>query len=178
MSLPLWALRNQIILQNSLCAQRVLKKHHRATNILSKNMILQLSKKVATTIMKDLMVIIKDRKVGLEQGKTWASQDLMSHFLTSSDENGNYFLGMILLLYLLHWLWRVLVNTLMFMRRCWEISFDFFSIWLRLCWKLEMKMRLFTEQLEVWKGKVAWERLEYVKKMRERERGGINCILK
>ncbi|XP_076956106.1 beta-amyrin 28-monooxygenase-like [Bidens hawaiensis] len=46
--------------------------------------------KAAAAIRKELMIIIKERRVELEEGKTSSSQDLLSHLLTSSDENGRY----------------------------------------------------------------------------------------
>lgn len=38
----------------------------------------------------NLSQIIKARRVGLEKGNASSSQDLLSHLLTSSDENGKY----------------------------------------------------------------------------------------
>lgn len=35
-------------------------------------------------------MIIKERKAALEEGKASSSQDLLSHFLTSSDDNGKF----------------------------------------------------------------------------------------
>ncbi|KAI3798265.1 hypothetical protein L1987_33536 [Smallanthus sonchifolius] len=46
--------------------------------------------KAAAAIRTELMMIIKARRVELEEGKASASQDLLSHLLTSSDENGRY----------------------------------------------------------------------------------------
>ncbi|KAI7756402.1 hypothetical protein M8C21_011642 [Ambrosia artemisiifolia] len=46
--------------------------------------------KAAAAIRKELMMIIKARRVELEEGKASSSQDLLSHLLTSSDENGRY----------------------------------------------------------------------------------------
>ncbi|XP_076883663.1 beta-amyrin 28-monooxygenase-like [Bidens hawaiensis] len=46
--------------------------------------------KAAAAIRKELMIIIKERRVELKEGKTSSSQDLLSHLLTSSDENGRY----------------------------------------------------------------------------------------
>ncbi|XP_076883677.1 beta-amyrin 28-monooxygenase-like isoform X2 [Bidens hawaiensis] len=48
------------------------------------------SKKAATAIRNELMTIIKARRVELEEGKASSTQDLLSHLLTSSDENGRY----------------------------------------------------------------------------------------
>ncbi|KAI3798269.1 hypothetical protein L1987_33540 [Smallanthus sonchifolius] len=48
------------------------------------------AKKAAAAIRAELMIIIKARRVDLEEGKASASQDLLSHLLTSSDENGRY----------------------------------------------------------------------------------------
>ncbi|MFS8009089.1 putative cytochrome P450 [Helianthus anomalus] len=48
------------------------------------------SKKAAAAIRTELMLIIKARRVELEEGKASSSQDLLSHLLTSSDENGRY----------------------------------------------------------------------------------------
>ncbi|KAM0011778.1 putative cytochrome P450 [Helianthus debilis subsp. tardiflorus] len=36
------------------------------------------------------MIFIKARRVEMEEGKASTSQDLLSHLLTSSDENGRY----------------------------------------------------------------------------------------
>ncbi|KAM0011789.1 putative cytochrome P450 [Helianthus debilis subsp. tardiflorus] len=44
----------------------------------------------AHAIRTELMMIIKARRVELEEGKVSSSQDLLSHFLTFSDENGRY----------------------------------------------------------------------------------------
>ncbi|KAI3794851.1 hypothetical protein L1987_37491 [Smallanthus sonchifolius] len=46
--------------------------------------------KAAAAIRTELMMIIKARRVELEEGKASSSQDLLSHLLTSSDENGRY----------------------------------------------------------------------------------------
>ncbi|KAF5768537.1 putative cytochrome P450 [Helianthus annuus] len=46
--------------------------------------------KATDTIRMDLMMIIKARRVEIEEGKVSSSQDLLSHLLTSSDENGRY----------------------------------------------------------------------------------------
>ncbi|KAK9062468.1 hypothetical protein SSX86_019654 [Deinandra increscens subsp. villosa] len=48
------------------------------------------SKKAATAIRTELMTIIKARRVELENGKASSSQDLLSHLLTSVDENDRY----------------------------------------------------------------------------------------
>ncbi|KAI3794853.1 hypothetical protein L1987_37493 [Smallanthus sonchifolius] len=48
------------------------------------------SRKAASAIRTKLMKIIKARRVELEEGKASSSQDLLSHLLTSSDENGRY----------------------------------------------------------------------------------------
>ncbi|KAI3518655.1 hypothetical protein L1887_07462 [Cichorium endivia] len=48
------------------------------------------SKKAAAAITTELMAIMKDRRVALEEGKASPSQDLLSHLLTSSDENGRF----------------------------------------------------------------------------------------
>ncbi|KVI08382.1 cytochrome P450 [Cynara cardunculus var. scolymus] len=48
------------------------------------------SKKAAAAIRTHLMIIIKDRKMALAEGKASSSQDLLSHLLSSSDENGKY----------------------------------------------------------------------------------------
>nr|XP_043634688.1 beta-amyrin 28-monooxygenase-like isoform X2 [Erigeron canadensis] len=48
------------------------------------------SKKAAASIRTELMTLIKERRVALEEGKASSSQDLLSHLLTSSDENGRY----------------------------------------------------------------------------------------
>ncbi|KAJ0468041.1 putative cytochrome P450 [Helianthus annuus] len=43
----------------------------------------------ANAIRTELMMIIKARRMELEEGKVSSSQDLLSHFLTFSDENGS-----------------------------------------------------------------------------------------
>lgn len=48
------------------------------------------SKKAAAAIRIQLMMIIKDRKMALLEGKASSSQDLLSHLLSSSDENDRY----------------------------------------------------------------------------------------
>ncbi|MFS7913090.1 putative cytochrome P450 [Helianthus anomalus] len=48
------------------------------------------SKKAASAIRTELLTIIKERRVEMEEGKASSSQDLLSHLLTSSDENGRY----------------------------------------------------------------------------------------
>lgn len=48
------------------------------------------SKKAAEAIRAEFMTIIKERKAALGEGKASSSQDLLSHFLTSSDDNGRY----------------------------------------------------------------------------------------
>nr|XP_043634125.1 beta-amyrin 28-monooxygenase-like [Erigeron canadensis] len=48
------------------------------------------SKKAAAAIRTELMILIKARRVALEEGKASSSQDLLSHLLTSSDECGRY----------------------------------------------------------------------------------------
>lgn len=48
------------------------------------------SKKAAAAIRIELMSLIKARRVALEEGKASSSQDLLSHLLTSSDENGKF----------------------------------------------------------------------------------------
>ncbi|KAM0038634.1 putative cytochrome P450 [Helianthus debilis subsp. tardiflorus] len=45
--------------------------------------------KAAAAIRTELMMIITARRVELEEGKASSSQDLLSHLLTSSDENGS-----------------------------------------------------------------------------------------
>ncbi|KAI7746385.1 hypothetical protein M8C21_011911, partial [Ambrosia artemisiifolia] len=46
------------------------------------------SKKAVSAIITEIITIIKARRVDLEEGKASSSQDLLSHLLTSSDENG------------------------------------------------------------------------------------------
>ncbi|KAD7478149.1 hypothetical protein E3N88_01285 [Mikania micrantha] len=46
--------------------------------------------KAAAAIRTELMTIIKARKLELEEGKASSSQDLLSHLVTSSDENGRF----------------------------------------------------------------------------------------
>ncbi|KAL8246381.1 hypothetical protein R6Q59_007597 [Mikania micrantha] len=48
------------------------------------------SKKAASAIKTELMTIIKARKLELNKQKGSSSQDLLSHLLTSSNENGMY----------------------------------------------------------------------------------------
>ncbi|KAL8201647.1 hypothetical protein R6Q57_010794 [Mikania cordata] len=48
------------------------------------------SKKAALAIKTELMTIIKARKFELDKQKASSSQDLLSHLLTSSNENGMY----------------------------------------------------------------------------------------
>ncbi|KAL8262738.1 hypothetical protein R6Q59_024087 [Mikania micrantha] len=48
------------------------------------------SAKKAAAIRTKLATIIKARKVELEEGKVSSSQDLLSHLVTSSDENGRF----------------------------------------------------------------------------------------
>ncbi|KAM0011776.1 putative cytochrome P450 [Helianthus debilis subsp. tardiflorus] len=48
------------------------------------------SKKAASAIRTELLTIIKERRVEMEEGKASSSQDLLSHLLTSSDENGRH----------------------------------------------------------------------------------------
>ncbi|KAK1411050.1 hypothetical protein QVD17_37594 [Tagetes erecta] len=48
------------------------------------------SKRAASAIKSELMTIIKARRVELEKGNASSSQDLLSHLLTSSDENEKY----------------------------------------------------------------------------------------
>ncbi|KAI7750943.1 hypothetical protein M8C21_003111, partial [Ambrosia artemisiifolia] len=48
------------------------------------------SKKAASAIKGELLTLIKARRVELEEGKASSSQDLLSHLLTSSDENGRH----------------------------------------------------------------------------------------
>ncbi|KAJ0468018.1 putative cytochrome P450 [Helianthus annuus] len=48
------------------------------------------SKKAVSSIIAELITIIKARRMELEEGKASSSQDLLSHLLTSSDENGRY----------------------------------------------------------------------------------------
>lgn len=48
------------------------------------------SRKAAAAIRTELMTIIKSRREALEEGKATSSQDLLSHLLTSSDENGTF----------------------------------------------------------------------------------------
>ncbi|KAL4578342.1 hypothetical protein LXL04_014463 [Taraxacum kok-saghyz] len=48
------------------------------------------SKKAAAAIRTEVMAIIKERRIALEEGKASSSQDLLSHLLTSSDENGKF----------------------------------------------------------------------------------------
>ncbi|KAL8246387.1 hypothetical protein R6Q59_007603 [Mikania micrantha] len=48
------------------------------------------AKKAAAAIRTKLATIIKARRAELQEGKASPSQDLLSHLLTSSDENGTY----------------------------------------------------------------------------------------
>ncbi|KAL8211360.1 hypothetical protein R6Q57_005797 [Mikania cordata] len=48
------------------------------------------SKKAVAAIRTELKTIIKTRRVELEERKASSSQDLLSHLLTSSDQNGRY----------------------------------------------------------------------------------------
>ncbi|KAL8262731.1 hypothetical protein R6Q59_024080 [Mikania micrantha] len=48
------------------------------------------AKKAAAAIRTKLATIIKTRRAELHEGKASPSQDLLSHLLTSSDENGTY----------------------------------------------------------------------------------------
>ncbi|KAJ0458142.1 putative cytochrome P450 [Helianthus annuus] len=48
------------------------------------------SKRAAAAIRTELTTVIKARRVELEEGKASSSQDLLSHMLSSSDENGKY----------------------------------------------------------------------------------------
>ncbi|XP_076928125.1 beta-amyrin 28-monooxygenase CYP716A378-like [Bidens hawaiensis] len=48
------------------------------------------SKRAAAAIRTELMTIIKTRRVELQEGKASSSQDLLSHFLCSPNENNKY----------------------------------------------------------------------------------------
>nr|AHF22082.1 CYP716D22 [Artemisia annua] len=48
------------------------------------------SKKAAAAIRTELKTLINARRVALAEGKATSSQDLLSHLLTSSDEDGKY----------------------------------------------------------------------------------------
>ena len=52
------------------------------------------SKKAAAAIRTEVMAIIKERRIALEEGEASSSQDLLSHLLTSSDENGKFLTAM------------------------------------------------------------------------------------
>lgn len=46
--------------------------------------------RAAESVRKELLLIVKDRKVALERQKASPSQDLLSHLLVSPDENGKF----------------------------------------------------------------------------------------
>ena len=46
--------------------------------------------KASKFLRKELLKIIKQRKVDLAEGKASATQDIMSHMLTASDEDGRF----------------------------------------------------------------------------------------
>ncbi|OMO66627.1 Cytochrome P450 [Corchorus capsularis] len=46
--------------------------------------------KAAETVRKELMGIIKQRKIDLEEGKVAPNQDILSHMLLATDENGQF----------------------------------------------------------------------------------------
>ncbi|QCD85170.1 Cytochrome P450 [Vigna unguiculata] len=46
--------------------------------------------KAAKSIRKELLKIIRERKVGLGEGKASATQDILSHMLLTCDENGHF----------------------------------------------------------------------------------------
>ncbi|KAH7847150.1 hypothetical protein Vadar_022544 [Vaccinium darrowii] len=46
--------------------------------------------KASTIVRKELLVIIKQRKIDLDEGRASPTQDLLSRMLLTSDENGNF----------------------------------------------------------------------------------------
>ncbi|KAF5768546.1 putative cytochrome P450 [Helianthus annuus] len=63
--------------------RRHIELHWQGTRFYSAN-------NAANAIRTELMMIIKARRMELEEGKVSSSQDLLSHFLTFFDENGRY----------------------------------------------------------------------------------------
>ncbi|KAI3518657.1 hypothetical protein L1887_07464 [Cichorium endivia] len=116
------------------------------------------SKKMGAAISKELMAIIKDRKVALEEGKASPSQDLLSHMLTSSDENGRFFTeteianNILLLLFSGHDTSTVTITLVIKSLGEYPDVYD----------------KVLTEQLEISKGKAEGEMLKWedVQKMR------------
>ncbi|XP_076906955.1 beta-amyrin 28-monooxygenase-like isoform X1 [Bidens hawaiensis] len=109
------------------------------------------SNKAATAIRIELMTIIKARRVELEEGKASSSQDLLSHLLTSSDENGRCFSekeianNILLLLFAGHDTSAVSITLLM---KCLGEHPDVYD-------------KISKEQLEISKGKEAGELLKW-----------------
>ncbi|KAL8492692.1 hypothetical protein ACS0TY_024040 [Phlomoides rotata] len=46
--------------------------------------------KASNFVRKELIGIIKQRRIDLREGKAWATQDILSHMLLTSDENGKF----------------------------------------------------------------------------------------
>ncbi|KAL7612650.1 hypothetical protein Lser_V15G06362 [Lactuca serriola] len=116
------------------------------------------SKKAAAAIRKDLMMIIKERKAALEEGKASSSQDLLSHFLTSSDDNGKFLTEM-----------EIANNYLLLLFAGHDTSTGSISLLMKnLGEHPDVYDKVLREQLEISKSKAAGELLKWedVQKMR------------
>ncbi|XP_023750273.1 beta-amyrin 28-monooxygenase [Lactuca sativa] len=116
------------------------------------------SKKAAAAIRKELMAIIKERRTDLKEGKASSSQDLLSHLLTSSDENGRFLTEM-----------EIANNILLLLFAGHDTSTVSITLVMKSLGEYpDVYEKVLKEQLEVSKGKVEGEMLKWedVQKMR------------
>ncbi|KAL7613699.1 hypothetical protein Lser_V15G06408 [Lactuca serriola] len=116
------------------------------------------SKKLAEAIRKELMAIIKERRVALKEGKASSSQDLLSHFLTSCDENGRFLTEM-----------EIVNNILLLLFAGHDTSAISITLIMKSLGEYpDVYDKVLKEQMEISKGKVAGEMLRWedIQKMR------------